>query len=272
MTARGLIGCALTLAVVGLMTTQVRANPLPNITDPNSQPQPASSGSTALTNGNFVAGASGAFTPLTPNTITPGGKDPGSALPTAVPPPYPAPNCPPAFGYLKPPTSPRFYTLFPYFTRSSSGGYDGYDTWYGYDVKDAIPPGGDPSLTTTGDPATVANMAGHSVAVELEIAPAGQWSMTALQWSQQRQGLLGPDSPGICDNGTLNYGYGQTFLHGPAPASAPPSNALNAPPFGVGPTLLANVAGSWAHRYGRYAPRSRQHDPYLRAHPDMRVA
>ena len=246
MTQRAVIGCALSLAVVGSMTTHVRANPLPNITNPNSQPQPASNAPSALTHdGNLLTGASGTFTPITPSTIQPGGSDPGSAPSAGVPPPYPAGDCPPSFGYLKPPTSPQFYTIFPYFTRSSDGGYDGHDPWYGYDVKDAIQPGGDPNLTNNGDPATAANMAGHSIAVEIEIAPAGQWSTTALQWSQQRQGLLGPSSPGICDNGTINYGYGQTYLYGPAPASKPPIGVLNAPPFGLGPTLLASVAGTW---------------------------
>ena len=234
------------LVVTVLMRMPVLAGPQSNLNDPTSQNLPASSAASALTpNGNLVAGAEGTFTPVPPNTITPGGKDPGGVPSASVPPPYPAPNCPPAFGYLKPPTSPQFYTIFPYFTRSTDGGYDGHDPWYGYDVRDAIQPGGDPTLTNNGDPATAANMAGHSIAVELEIAPAGQWSTTALMWSQQRQGLLGPDSPGVCDNGTLNYGYGQTFLYGRAPASKPPPTALNAPPFGLGSTLLANVEGTW---------------------------
>ena len=236
---------AIALVVIGMSGAQVSAEFQAPSGNPNSPPEPASNGSTAITGGNLVAGAGGTYTPIPPSTIKPGGTDPGATPTTAAPPPYPAPGCPPAFGYVKPPTSPQFYTIFPYFTRNADGGYDGHDAWYGYNVSDAIPPGGDPSLSNNGDPATAANMAGHSIAVKLEIAPAGQWSTTALMWSQQRQGLLGPDSPGVCDNAMLNYGYGQPFLYGPAPASAPPPNVVNAPPFGVGPTLLANVTGKW---------------------------
>ena len=245
MKQRRTAACALALACFALTTTPVLAAFGTPLVDPNGPALPASTGESALTHGNLVTGASGTFTPITPSMIKPGGTDPGNAPSAGVPPPYPAGDCPPAFGYLKPPTSPQFYTIFPYFTRSSDGGYDGHDQWYGYDVKDAIQPGGDPNLTNVGDPATAANMAGHSIAVEIEIAPSGQWSTTGLQWSQQRQGLLGPNSPGVCDNGTFNYGYGETFLYGPAPASKPPSNVLTAPPFGLGPTLLANVSGTW---------------------------
>ena len=243
-TPRPFAACALSLAVVGLVAMSVRADVQTNSGDPNSQTQPASSGTTALTNKDLVAGAGGAYTPIPPSTLKPGGTDPGPA-PTSAPPPYPAPNCPPAFGYMKPPTGPQFYNIFPSFTRNALGGYDGHDAWYGYNVPNAIQPGGDPNLTDNGDPATAANMAGHSIAVLLEIAPTSAWSSSALWWSQQQQGLLGPSVPGICDNGALTYGFGQTYLYGPAPAATPPLPVLNAPPFGLGPTLLANVTGTW---------------------------
>lgn len=208
----------------------------------------SSAGTAAITNKDLVVGASGAYTPIPPATIKPGGTDSGGT-PTAAPPPYPAPGCPPAFGYLPPSSGPKFYTIYPYFTRNDTGkyagSYAGYDAWYGYDVPDAIQPGGNPDLTYNGAPATAANMAGHVIAVELEVAPTSAWSSSALLWSQQTGGLLGPDVPGTCNNGTITYGFGQTYIAGLAPASKPDPSVVNAPPFGLGPTLLASLTGKW---------------------------
>lgn len=204
----------------------------------------SSSGSAALTNQDLAVGASGAYTPIPPATIKPGGTDSGGT-PTSAPAPYPAPGCPPGFEYLPPSPGPKFYTLYPYFTRSADGGYDGYDAWYGYNVRDAIQAGGDPNNTDIGAPATAANMAGHVIAVEIEIAPTSAWYSSALWWSQQTGGLLGPDVPGTCDNGAITYGFGQTYLSGIARAPRPDPSVVAAPPFGLGPTLLAKVAGKW---------------------------
>ena len=243
MKKRRTAACALALTCLALTTTPALAAFGTPIVDPNSPPQPASSGSTALTDGNLVTGAGGTFTPIPPNVLKPGGSDPGA--PTSAPPPYPAPNCPGGFSYLQWSPGVSFYTIWPSFTRSQDGGYDGHDAWYGYDVPDAIQPGGNPVLTDNGDPATAANMAGHAIAVTLEIASTSAWSASSLQWSAQRNGIVGPIVPTTCSNGAITYGFGEAYLDGSAPASAPPSTVLNAPPFGVGPALLASVTGKW---------------------------
>ena len=240
---RSIAAGVIAAVVMRLMPVPVLAGPQSNLNDPNPQPQPASSATSALTNGHLMAGAEGTFTPITPNFLKPGGSDPGA--PTSAPPPYPAPNCPGGFSYLRWSPGAYFYTIWPSFMRSKDGGYDGHDAWYGYDVPDAIQPGGNPALTDNGYPATAANMAGHAIAVTLEIASTSAWSASSLQWSAQRNGILGPIVPATCDNGAITYGFGQAYLDGPAPASTPPSAVLNAPPFGVGPALLANVTGTW---------------------------
>jgi hypothetical protein len=243
MTRRSVAGCTLALALVGLTSTQVLADLEPLAISPNSQPHPPSDGSAALTDGNLVAGAGGTYTPIPPSTIKPGGNDPGA--PTTAPPPYPAPNCPGGFSYLQWSPGVYFYTIWPSFTRSQDGGYDGHDAWYGYDVPDAIQPGGNPAWTDDGYPATAANMAGHKIAVRMEIASTSAWSAFSLKWSSERNGILGPSAPATCDSGAITYGFGQAFLDGAAPASVPPPSVVNVPPFGVGPTLLANVSGKW---------------------------
>ncbi|MGH7686883.1 MAG: hypothetical protein ACREN2_08720 [Candidatus Dormibacteria bacterium] len=170
--------------------------------------------------------------------------DPGST-PSGNGPPYPAPGCPPGFGYLKPSPNRMFYTIYPTFTRNASGGYDGHDAWFGYDVPNAVSPGGDATRTDIGAPATAANIAGHTISVALEIAPASAWSSQALEWSKQQFGLVGPNAPGSCENGALLYGFGQAVIEGDAPAPPPSAGVLNDPAFGFGATLLANVMGRW---------------------------
>lgn len=224
-----------------------RASALPDSkANPNTSTQPASSGIDALTGNNLVAGAGGSYTPIPPSRLKPTGSDPGTASSSPAP-PYPAPGCPPGFSYLPPSSEAKFYDIYPTFTRNATGGYDGYDAWFGYDVQNAIPAGGDPTRTDLGAPATAANMAGHKIAVLLEIAPTAIWGTTAQspEWSTQRFGVTGPDTPGTCEGGALTYGFGQTFIDGNAPAAAPPDSTLNDPPFGVGPTLLASVTGKW---------------------------
>ena len=205
--------------------------------------QPASAGTAADTHGALVVNAGGAYTPIPPADVKPGGNDPGGS--TSVASPYPAPGCPGGFSYVQHSPLPKTYTIFPSFMRNTTGGYDGHDAWYGYDVPNAIQPGGNNTLTQTGYPATAANMAGHSIAVDIEIGPTSAWPSHAIWWSQQTQGLLGPDTTGTCDNGQISYGFGQTYLYGPAPAQRPPDAVLDSPPSGVGPTLLATVTGKW---------------------------
>lgn len=207
------------------------------------QTQPASAGTAAVTNGNMDLGAGGTYTPVPPPKIKPGRSDPGGS--TSAAPPYPAPGCPGGFSYVQHAPRPMTYTIYPSFTRNAQGGYDGHDAWYGYDVPNAIQPGGNNTLTQNGYPATAANMAGHVIAVDIEIGPSSTWPSQAIWWSQQTQGLLGPESTGTCDNGQISYGFGQTYIYGPAPAAKPSPTVVANPPFGLGPTLLANVSGKW---------------------------
>ncbi|MBV8529205.1 MAG: hypothetical protein JOZ75_12895, partial [Candidatus Dormibacteraeota bacterium] len=178
----------------------------------------SSAGSAAITpNDDLAVDASGAYTPIPPATIKPGKNDTGGG-PTSAPPPYPAPGCPGAYGYVPHSPLPKTYTIYPSFTRNAQGAYDGHDAWYGYDVANAIPPGGNNTLTDDGYPASAANMAGHIIAVDVAVGPTTAWPASNVWWSQGTQGTLGPDITYTCDNGTITYGFGPTYLDGPAPA------------------------------------------------------
>lgn len=236
--------CAVALVSLGLTAADARANEGGTATSPASATEPASVGNAALTGGQLVAGFGGSYTPIPPSTIRPAAQDPGTA---SAAPPYPAPGCPPGFSHLPPSADAAFYDIYPTFTRNADGGYDGHDEWFGYSVQNAIPAGGDASRTDLGAPATAANIAGHKIAVLVEVAPTAVWGTSASspKWSNQQFGLLGPDVPGHCEGGALTYGFGQAFIDGAAPAGPVPDSTLNAPPFGLGPTLLGAVTGQW---------------------------
>lgn len=239
------LALATAVAVFGVTGTSVaRAGNGANTYDTPVPPaSPASDGSAAVGNKTFSVGAGGVYAPIPPTNIKPGASDPGGSSSAA--PPYPAPNCPGGFSYIQHSPGVYFYPIFPSFSRNAQGGYDGHDAWFGYDVPNAIQPGGNPNWTDNGYPATEANMAGHIIAVDLEIGPTSAWDSFSLQWSRGGGGIQAPSPAGTCDNGDISYGFGQTYIDGPAPASAPPANALNNPWFGLGPTLLANVTGTW---------------------------
>ena len=206
----------------------------------------ASQGSASIDNHAMQTGLGGAFTPILPTTIPPTGNDPGAG--TAAAPPYPEPGCPGGFSYLPPPTAAKpvfFSSIYPSFTQNATGGYDGVDAWFGYNVHNAVVPGGDAWRTDQGYPATQANIAGRIIGVPIEIGLTSEWATHAINWALQPMQWDPEGSPGTCNNGTITYGFGQAQIYGPDPPPAPPTTVLNRPPFGLGPTLLANVTGTW---------------------------
>lgn len=233
-------GAATLLVIISAIATPSRAafgstsggqsNPVP-------PPAPASTGLSELNNGQLQAGAGGQLIePIPPPTIAPSRPDPGPAttVTSNAPPPVP-PGCPSGFAYIPPSGN---LTIYPTFTRNASGGYDGHDADYGYDVANAIPPGGDPGQNATGAPATANNIAGHVIAVDL--------SVVGPTWLTPGSGRV-PAVPlsGTCDNDTVSYGFSAPFLDGDQPPPSPPANVLDAPPFGLGADLAAHVMGHW---------------------------
>jgi hypothetical protein len=130
---------------------------------------PSSLGSAAVTHGKLVAGAGGTYLPITPAGLNPTGGD--TRNPLQVPPHGPDPqgmSCPaPNLFHLGPGSHGpgggilAVIAIHPSFTLNKLGGYDGYDAPFGYAVRDAIPPGGDPTDNQPGMPATAANVVGH---------------------------------------------------------------------------------------------------------------
>jgi hypothetical protein len=124
-------------------------------------------------------------------------------------------------------------TIWPTFTRNAQGGYDGYDATFGYNVANAIPPGGDPSQTLLGQTATANNVAGHAIAVQVYVIGFGTW-----QDAQQT-----PPYGGYCAGPLFQFSH--PYLGANAPPPIPPRAVLNTPPFTPGPTLVADIARSW---------------------------
>ena len=241
--------CSLLLAIgmaLFLPLNSRAASPSPVQIGPGGPAAPASQASASADN-KLHTDASGAFTPGLPNYIPPTGQGPGPATVSSGP-PYPKQGCPPGFGYMPAltaanPTETEIF--YPSFTRNANGGYDGTDTWFGYNERNAIPPGGDAWRTDLGDPATAANIAGRKIAVEVVIGETDNWPAAVPKWNLDYYQPVPGAAQGSCDNGSISYGFTQPMIWGEAPPPAPPLSVLDAPPFGVGPTLLAGVTGSW---------------------------
>ena len=192
---------------------------------------PSSTSIATVDNGQLDAGVLGAIAPIPPQTLNqgPGSSDPAvthAAVSGSSPPP-PAPCTP---GSAPPPPPPRslaatkrLYTIYPAFTRSATGGYDGSDPAFGYRQPNAIPPGGDPTQTQIGAPATAATVAGHLIGVPVVING------------------VAPD--GSCFVGDVSFGV--PFLAGDNPPAPPPPAVRETTPFAVGASLLAELMGRW---------------------------
>lgn len=209
-------------------------------------PAPSSSGYAALDNGALQAGAGGVYEPISPDNLAPAEAD--RANPMLIAPSGPNPQgevCPSLSTVtirvvgnqggrgLPPGSIAKTFNIYPYFTKNKSGGYDGRDPAFGYNVRNAIPAGGDPSNVSIDAPATAANMAGHVIAVPAYVETYGTW--------QDAQPT--PPYGGSCQG--ASFGFGAPYIAGDNPPPAPPSRVLNAPPFALGPSLLAEVTGSW---------------------------
>ncbi len=225
MLAAGAFGCVGPVGVLGNGTGGQLQSP---------NPPPVSQGSASIVLNTLEAGAGGTYTPIAPDHIQ---GDFVTHNPLRVPPP-PDPegkSCPSV-------TTFRSYRggtvqvvrIYPTFTKSSDGGYDGSDPDYGYHVHDAVPPGGDPTQTTLGSPATAANIAGHVLTV-------GAFMQQAGTWHDKTPGV--PPYGGSCVGATFTFS--PPVLAGFAPPPTPPSTVLNTPPFATGPALMAEVTGAW---------------------------
>ncbi|MGA7989782.1 MAG: hypothetical protein WCB51_15440, partial [Candidatus Dormiibacterota bacterium] len=204
-------------------------------------PGPSSQGSAALTHGKLVAGAGGTYLPVPPTDIVPTGRDPRNPL--QIPPQGTNPqglSCPTTSLFHVGPGSPApgggvvaVISIHPSFARNATGGYDGYDQRFGYAVKGAIAPGGDPAAVAPGSIATAANVAGHVVAVTAFLRTRGTWV------DAQSVAPYG----GSCSGAT--FSFSPPYLAGNAPPPVPPGSVLQTPPFPIGPTLVAALTGSW---------------------------
>lgn len=247
MTRRYAPFAALSVCVALAIPVSASAYGTPTNQDTPTQPAAPASQASANEDSQIHTNASGVFTPLLPSSIPPAGQDPSSATASSGP-PYPKPGCPPAFGYMPALTAANpteTQTFYPSFTRNANGGYDGTDAWFGYNEPDAIPSGGDAWRTSLGDPATAANIAGRKIAVEVVIGLTNDWPASVPRWNLDYHQPVPGAAQGSCDNGTVNYGFTQPMIWGAAPPPGPPPSVLDAPPFGLGPTLLASVTGSW---------------------------
>ncbi len=204
-------------------------------------PGPSSQGSAALTHGKLVAGAGGTYLPVPPADIVPSGKDPRNPL--QIPPQGANPqgmSCPTTSLFHVGPGSPApggavvaVISIHPAFTRNTTGGYDGNDQRFGYALKDAIAPGGDPAAVAPGSIATAANVAGHIVAVTAFLSTRGAWEDAQ------------PVAPfgGGCVGAT--FSFSPPYLAGNAPPPTPPGSVLQTPPFPTGPDLVAALTDAW---------------------------
>lgn len=124
-------------------------------------------------------------------------------------------------------------SIHPGFTKNGTGGYDGFDAAYAYDIANAIPAGGDATATAPGSPATAANVDGHAVAVTAFLRTRGTWVDA------------NPVAPfgGSCQGAT--FSFSPPYLAGNAPPPAPTTTVLSNPPFRVGADLVASLTKSW---------------------------
>lgn len=229
-----LVVVALMLAALGAASSGTTSH-AQNGNTPNSSPppipiQPSTDPSAYANDGQLAADVQGTLAPIPPNKVVPppSVSDPviTHAAGTSTPRPLP-PSCTAGSAAAPPPGSlahKQNVTIYPTFTRNASGGYDGSDPNFGYYQPNAIPPGGDPTQTQLGAPATAANIAGHVVGVPAVLG-----------------GTLAAD--GSCFNGDVTFGT--PFLARDYPPSPPTANVRDTPPFGLGPSLLAQVSGRW---------------------------
>lgn len=210
-------------------------------------PPPTSTGSASVVLNTLEAGAGGTYTPLPSSNVPPGRTDQRNPLDVPPPPDPEGKSCPTTTTFhllpgIMGPGAPSgivaVLPIYPAFTRNSSGGYDGRDTNYGYNVANAIPPGGDPSQATLGSLATASTMGGHVIAVDA-------WLQQRGTWQDATPGV--PPYGGSCQG--ASFTFGRPFLAGNAPPPTPPLNVLSTPPFALGPALMAEVTGKW--RIGR---------------------
>lgn len=197
---------------------------------------PSSEGLQQIDNNQFQAGAIGQLIePIPPPTIPPARSDPGPSTASA---PQPPPGCPPGFAYLGIPSKT---TIYPTFTRNSTGGYDGHDAYFGYDAPDVVPASGASQGYAPGSyPVTADNIAGHVIGVSLFIGGPG--AITGP--SRPIPGV--PSGPaGSCAGGAITYGFGFPFVAGDAPPPSPPNSVLSTPPFPLGVALAADLMGHW---------------------------
>jgi hypothetical protein len=204
-------------------------------------PGPSSLGTAAVTHGKLVAGAGGTYLPIVPAVLPPGGRDPGNPL--SIPPKAPNPqgmSCPTTSVFHPGPGSPApggrvlaVIAIHPSFTTNAGGGYDGHDAPYAYDVKNAIPAGGDPSATAPGSPATANNVVGHVIAVTAFLRTRGTW--------QDAQSVA--PYGGSCVG--ASFSFSPAYLAGDAPPPVPPGSVINTPPFATGADLVAALTNAW---------------------------
>jgi hypothetical protein len=205
------------------------------------QPGPSSQGTGAVTDGKLVAGAGGTYLPIIPADITPTGTDPPNPL--QIPPPGANPQgmtCPESNLFHVGPGSPSpgggivaAIAIHPFFRKNAAGGYDGFDAGFGYALRRAIPPGGDPADTAPGSLATAANVAGHVIAVTAFLRTRGTW---------QDAQTVAPFG-GSCQGAT--FWFSAPYLAGDAPPPVPPVGVLQTPPFPIGSDLVAALTKSW---------------------------
>ena len=205
-------------------------------------PGPSSQGTAALTHGRLVAGAGGTYLPISPDGLAPTGPD--RRGPLDVPPAAPNPQgmaCPAVHVFHLGPGAPgpvgrilEIVAIHPSFTKNRSGGYDGSDPAFGYNVPDAIPAGGDPNATTLGSPATAANVAGHVINVTAYLQVLGSWVDARPV----------PPYGGSCQG--AQFTFGTPFIAGDAAAPAPAQTVLQSPPFPTGAALVASLTRAWS--------------------------
>ena len=240
------VKCPLAVLAAGLCLaalaphTQVHANDGLN-TGGGAAPGPSSEGTAAVTHGKLVAGAGGTYLPITPENLAPTGPDRRSPL--DVPPAAPNPqgmSCPAVHVIHLGPGAPgpvggilEFLVIHPRFTKNAAGGYDGADPAFGYDVPNAIPPGGDATAIAPGSPATAANIAGQVISVTAYLHVLGTWVDARPV----------PPYGGSCQG--AQFTFGAPLIAGDAAAPAPPQSVLQTPPFPTGPTLVAHISQSW---------------------------
>jgi hypothetical protein len=215
----------------------------PDTNTPTPSP-PVSTGSAAVLNSNLEAGAGGLYAPVGPGEAPITREDPRNPV-TIPPPPNPQGKaCPDNTAFHAVPPGPRgpgvpgsqilrVLTIYPSFTRNADGGYDGIDSNFGYNQSNAVPSGGDPNQIQLGAPATAATVPGHILGVSAWITTLGTWQDASAT----------PPYGGSCQG--ARFAFGPPFIAGNAPPPAPPRSVLDNPPFGTGPTLLAEVTRQW---------------------------